>query len=105
MKDLEAPIGHALFKHNLPLLRVNVAADSTPRFWTMLAHHHGLLWNASEFGRSFGVADTTVRGYLGKPTDALVVRQLKPWHENIGKRRVHSPKVYVRASSWRANSP
>ena len=85
-------------ERDLPLLGVNVAADSMRRFWTMLAHHHGQLWNASEFGRSFGVADTTVRGYLDKLTDALVVRQLKPWHENIGKRQVRSPKVYVRDS-------
>ena len=83
-------------ERDLPLLGVNVAADSMRRFWTMLAHHHGQLWNASEFGRSFGVADTTVRSYLDKLTDALVVRQLKPWHENIGKRQVRAPKVYVR---------
>jgi hypothetical protein len=49
-------------------------------------------------GRSFGVADTTVRGYLDKLTDALVVRQLKPWHENIGKRQVKAPKIYIRDS-------
>ncbi|MBI2291194.1 MAG: ATP-binding protein, partial [Betaproteobacteria bacterium] len=63
-------------ERDLPALGINVAADTTRRFWTMLAHHHGQLWNASEFGRSFGVADTTVRGYLDKLTDALVVRQL-----------------------------
>jgi predicted AAA+ superfamily ATPase len=45
------------------------------------------LWNASEFGRAFAVTDTTVRGYLDKLTDTLVVRQLKPWHENIGNVR------------------
>jgi predicted AAA+ superfamily ATPase len=68
------------------------------RFWSMLAHHHAQLWNASEIGRSFGVADTTVRNYLDKLTDALVVRQLQPWHENISKRQVKSPKVYIRDS-------
>ena len=83
-------------ERDLPMLGVNVAADTMRRFWSMLAHHHGQLWNASEIGRSFGVADTTVRGYLDKLTDALVVRQLKPWHENIGKRQVKAPKVYVR---------
>jgi len=57
----------------------------------MLAHYHAQLWNASELGRSFGVDDTTVRSYLDKLTDALVVRQLKPWHENLSKRQVKAP--------------
>jgi predicted AAA+ superfamily ATPase len=61
----------------------------------MLAHYHGQVWNASEFGRSFGAADTTVRNYLDLLTSALVVRQLLPWHENISKRQVKSPKVYI----------
>jgi predicted AAA+ superfamily ATPase len=61
----------------------------------MLAHYHGQIWNASEFGRSFGVADTTVRHYLDVLTSALVVRQLAPWHENLGKRQVKAPKVYI----------
>ena len=85
-------------ERDLPSLGVNVAADTMRRFWSMLAHHHAQLWNASEIGRSFGVADTTVRSYLDKLTDALVVRQLKPWHENIGKRQVKSPKTYIRDS-------
>lgn len=61
----------------------------------MLAHYHGQTWNASEFGRSFGVADTTVRNYLDLLTSALVMRQLQPWHENISKRQVKTPKVYI----------
>ncbi len=85
-------------ERDLPALGVNIAADTMRRFWSMLAHHHGQLWNASEIGRSFGVADTTVRSYLDKLTDALVVRQLKPWHENLGKRQVKSPKIYIRDS-------
>lgn len=85
-------------ERDLPSLGVNVAADTMRRFWSMLAHYHAQLWNASEIGRSFGVADTTVRSYLDKLTDALVVRQLKPWHENLGKRQVKAPKIYVRDS-------
>jgi len=61
----------------------------------MLAHYHGQTWNSSELARSFGVADTTVRNYLDHLTSALVVRQLQPWHENISKRQVRAPKVYV----------
>ena len=83
-------------ERDLPSLGVNVAADTMRRFWSMLAHQHAQLWNASEIGRSFGVADTTVRGYLDKLTDTLVVRQLKPWHENLGKRQVKAPKIYIR---------
>lgn len=61
----------------------------------MLAHYHGQTWNASEFGRSFGVADTTVRNYLDLLSSTLVIRVLKPWHENISKRQVKAPKVYI----------
>jgi len=68
------------------------------RFWSMLAHSHGQLWNASDIGRSLGFADTTVRGYLDKMSDAFVLRQLQPWFENLGKRQVRAPKVYVRDS-------
>jgi predicted AAA+ superfamily ATPase len=85
-------------ERDLPALGVNVASDTMRRFWLMLAHHHAQLWNASELGRSFGVADTTVRSYLDKLTDALVVRQLKPWHENLSKRQVKAPKIFIRDS-------
>lgn len=65
------------------------------RFWTMLAHWHGQTWNGSEFGRAFGVGHTTVRRYLDLLSSLFVVRQLPPWFENIAKRQVRSPKVYV----------
>ncbi len=64
----------------------------------MLAHYHGQIWNASEFARSFGVADTTIRHYLDLLTSALVITQLPPWHENISKRQVRAPKVYIKDS-------
>lgn len=64
----------------------------------MLAHYHGQTWNASEFARSFGVSDHTVRNYLDLLTDTYVVRQLQPWHANVAKRQVKSPKVYVEDS-------
>jgi hypothetical protein len=82
-------------ERDLPQIGMGVSAVAMRRFWTMLAHYHGQIWNASEFARSFGVADTTVRGYLDRLTSALVVRQLLPWHENISKRQVRAPKVYV----------
>jgi len=82
-------------ERDLPQLGITIRSGTLRRFWTMLAHYHGQVWNASEFGRSFGVTDTTVRNYLDLLTSALVVRQLPPWHENISKRQVRSPKVYI----------
>jgi predicted AAA+ superfamily ATPase len=82
-------------ERDLPQLGINISSTTLRRFWTMLAHYHGQIWNSSEFARSFGVVDTTVRSYLDKLTDALVVFQLPPWHENISKRQVKSPKVYL----------
>lgn len=82
-------------ERDLPQLGVAIRATTLRRFWTMLAHYHGQIWNASEFARSFGVADTTIRNYLDLLTSALVVRQLPPWHENISKRQVKAPKVYL----------
>ena len=83
-------------ERDLPELGIRVPGPALRRFWTMLAHWHGQVWNSSEFARSFGVADTTVRRYLDILTSALVVRQLQPWHENIAKRQVKAPKVYLR---------
>ena len=85
-------------ERDLPELGLRVPSAALRRFWNMLAHWHGQVWKASEFARSFGVADTTVRRYLDILTGALVVRQLQPWHENIAKRQVKSPKLYLRDS-------
>lgn len=85
-------------ERDIPQLGINIRSATLHRFWSMLAHYHGQVWNASEFGRSFGVADTTVRNYVDILSSALVVRQLQPWHENISKRQVKSPKVYIKDS-------
>jgi predicted AAA+ superfamily ATPase len=82
-------------ERDLPQLGINIRSTTMRRFWTMLSHYHGQTWNASEFARSFGVADTTVRNYLDVLTSALVIRQLQPWHENISKRQVKAPKIYL----------
>ncbi|MFH1124383.1 MAG: ATP-binding protein [Pseudomonadota bacterium] len=82
-------------ERDLPQLGITIRSTTLDRFWRMLAHYHGQTWNASEFGRSFGVADTTVRNYLDLMTSGLVVRQLPPWHENISKRQVKAPKIYI----------
>lgn len=82
-------------ERDLPQLGVTIPALTLRRFWTMLAHYHGQIWNASEFARSFGVAHTTIRRYIDLLTAALVARQLPAWSENVGKRIVKSPKVYI----------
>jgi len=82
-------------ERDLPQLGITIRSITLRRFWTMLAHYHGQIWNASEFARSFGVADTTVRNYADLLASALVIRQLPPWHENIAKRQVRAPKVYI----------
>jgi hypothetical protein len=73
-------------------------AAAMRRFWTMLAHQHGQTWNGSQIGRSMGLSDKTVRGYLDVLTGTFMVRQLQPWHENIRKRQVKAPKTYIRDS-------
>ena len=82
-------------ERDLPQLGINIRSAALRRFWSMLAHYHAQIWNSSEFARAFGVADTTVRNYLDVLSASLVVFQLPPWHENIGKRQVKAPKVYV----------
>jgi hypothetical protein len=85
-------------ERDMPQLGVQIPAEMLRRFWTMLAHYHGQLWNGSEIGASLGVSHHTSRKYLDLLTGAYVVRQLQPWFENLGKRVVKSPKVYVRDS-------
>ena len=82
-------------ERDLPQLGITIRSATLRRFWTMLANYDGQTWNASDFARSFGVADTTVRNYLDLMTSALVIRQLSPWRENITKRQVKAPKIYI----------
>ena len=77
---------------------LQIPAPTLRRFWNMLAHYHGQVWNASELARSLGEAHTTVKRHLDVLCGALVMRQLPPWFENLGKRQVKSPKVYLRDS-------
>jgi len=83
-------------ERDLPQLGIRVPATTMRRFWTMLAHYNGNVWNAAEFARSLGVSQPTIRRYLDTLTDLFVVRQLQPWYENLKKRQVKSPKVYIR---------
>jgi hypothetical protein len=81
---------------DLPQFGVNVAAPTMLRFWAMLAHLHGQVWSAADPARSLGVSEPTVRRYLDWLTQGYMVRQLQPWHANLGKRQVKAPKIYFR---------
>lgn len=85
-------------ERDLANLGFRIPATTMRRFWTMVAHYHGQTWNGAELARSLAVSEPTVRRYLDALTDALVLRQLQPWHANLSKRQIRSPKVYVRDS-------
>lgn len=85
-------------ERDIPALGINVAPAALRRFWMMLTHFHGQIFNASDIGRSMDVSDTTVRRYLDVLTGTLVVRQLPSWHQNLKKRQVKRPKIYFRDS-------
>ncbi len=74
---------------------VDLSPAAMARFWRMLAHYHGQIWNGSELASSFGISHTTVAKYVDLLVDTFVVERLEPWHENLGKRLVKSPKLYV----------
>jgi predicted AAA+ superfamily ATPase len=82
-------------ERDLPQIGPRVSASTISRFWTMLAHYHGQVWNASEFARAFGVSEASVRRYVDLLVETFMVRRLPPWSENLGKRQVKSPKLYI----------
>jgi uncharacterized protein len=85
-------------ERDIPALGIQIPAATLRRFWMMLAHYHGQQFNASELGKSMGVADTTVSRYLDILTGTFMVRRLSPWFENIKKRQIKAPKIYLRDS-------
>jgi predicted AAA+ superfamily ATPase len=89
---------HTYLERDLPRLGITIPAATLLRFWTMLAHYHGGIWNAAEAARSLGVSEPTARRYLDLLSGLFMVRQLQPWHENLKKRQVKAPKVYLRDS-------
>jgi uncharacterized protein len=82
-------------ERDLSALGIALPAATMRRFWNMLAHYHGQLWNGAELARAFGVSEKTVRRYLDILESTFMARRLGPWHENLGKRQVKAPKVYV----------
>jgi hypothetical protein len=85
-------------ERDIPQLGITVPAETMRRFWTMIAHFHGQLWNAAELARSLGSSEGTARRYLDILAGAYMVRVLPPWFENLSKRQVRSPKLYLRDS-------
>ena len=83
-------------ERDIPQLGINIPATTLRRFWTMTAHFHGQVWNAADLARSLGASEPTARRYLDILSSTFMVRQLPPWFENLGKRQVKAPKVYVR---------
>jgi predicted AAA+ superfamily ATPase len=85
-------------ERDVPQLGISIPAVALRRFWNMVAHYHGQIWNAAELARAMAVNESSVRRYLDLMTGLFMVRQLPPWFENLGKRQVKAPKVYIRDS-------
>ncbi len=85
-------------ERDMPQFGIGIPAETLRRFWTMIAHYHGQVWNAAEFARALGSSEATARRYLDILSGAFMVRVLPPWFENLRKRQVKAPKIYVRDS-------
>ena len=82
-------------ERDLSELGIRLPASTMRRFWTMLAHYHGEIWNGSELARAFGVSQKTVSSYLDTLCSTFMAKRLLPWHENVSKRQVKAPKIYL----------
>ena len=85
-----------LLERDLRQQGIDIPAVALHRFWIMLAHGHGQIWNAAPFATSLGISQPTVRRYLDILTGLFMIRQIQPWHANIKKRQVKAPKFYIR---------
>ena len=85
-------------ERDIPNLGFDVSPNLLRRFWNMLAHYHGNILNTSELGRAIGVSHTTIKKYIDILVGTFMVRELKPWYENISKRQVKQSKIYLRDS-------
>jgi hypothetical protein len=85
-------------ERDIPQLGITIPAETLRRFWTMVAHYHGHVYDAAQFARSLGASEATARRYLGILSGAYMVRILPPWYENLSKRQVKAPKIHIRDS-------
>ena len=83
-------------ERDIPQLGITIPAETLRRFWTMSAHYHGQVWNAAQLARSLGASENTARSYLDILSGAFMVRVLAPWFENLSKRQIKSPKIFLR---------
>jgi len=85
-------------ERDIPQLGISIPAETLRRFWTMIAHYHGQVWNGAQLARSLGTSENTARRYLDILAGAYMIRALPPWFENLRKRQVKAPKIYLRDS-------
>jgi uncharacterized protein len=88
----------SFLERDLPQWGIRIPAAALLRFWSLLAHYHGQIWNSAEAARAFGVSNLTVRRYLDILEGVYMIRVLQPWHANLQKRQVKAPKIYFRDS-------
>jgi predicted AAA+ superfamily ATPase len=87
---------NTFLERDIPQFGFNIPSTNLFRFWSLLAHYHGQVWNAAEAARALEVGQSTARRYVDLLQDLFMVRQLQPWYVNLGKRQVKSPKIYLR---------
>lgn len=97
-RDWQLEFARSFLERDIPQLGISMPAITLRRFWSMAAHFHGQAWNAAEFARSLGSSEPTARKYLDILTATFMIRQLPPWFENMGKRQIKAPKIYIRDS-------
>ncbi len=97
-RDWRQDFIRTFLERDIPQLGITIPSETLRRFWTMVAHYHGQVWNAAEFARSLGASENTARRYLDILAGAYMVRVLPPWFENLKKRQVKAPKIYIRDS-------
>lgn len=85
-----------LLERDIPQFGFSIPSTTLFRFWSLLAHYHGQIWNAAEAARTLEVSQSTTRRYVNLLQDLFMVRQLQPWYANLSKRQVKSPKIYLR---------
>jgi hypothetical protein len=85
-------------ERDIPQLGISIPAETLRRFWIMIAHYHGQVWNGAQLARSLGTSENTARRYLDILAGAYMIRVLPPWFENLRKRQVKAPKIYLRDS-------
>lgn len=89
---------NAVVERDFPLLGVGAQIGLLRRFWNMLAHYHAQSWNASELATAMQISQRDTRRYLDALQGVHMLRVLQPWFENLGKRQVKTPKIYMRDS-------